>query len=96
MLWYVCKKEDIRNVDAPTIEAVQGNFNEEVNCYIDDVIIRITETDKNASFETYLRNSDKCFEFRIVTLCENGLSDKEKAKIKENFKNYFYNNSLFR
>lgn len=53
-----------------------------------------TETDKNASFETYLRNSDKCFEFRIVTLCENGLSDEEKVKIKENFKNYFYDNGI--
>ena len=53
-----------------------------------------TETDKNAPFETYLKNSDKCFEFRIVTLCENGLSDEEKVKIKENFKNYFYDNGI--
>ena len=52
------------------------------------------ETDKNASFETYLKNADKCFEFRIVTFCENGLSDEEKLEIKENFRNYFYDNGI--
>lgn len=68
-------QEDIRNVDAPTIEAVQGNFNEEVNCYIDDAIIRITETDKNASKTRYKIEDENGNSVTISELANNSTGD---------------------